>query len=333
MNKEEMLSNENVLHEEILLKEDKNRYVLYPIMYKDVWKMYKDQISNHWTVEEISLRDDLVHWEKLSNDERHFIECVLAFFSSSDGIVSDNILKNLYEEIKIPEVRAFYSSQAAMESIHNDMYGLLIDTYIKDNNRKREVFNAIDEVKFIQRKCNWAIDYIKPEIKLSERLIAFAIVEGIFFSSSFCAIYWLKKRGLMPGLTFSNELIARDEGLHVKFGCLLYNTYISNKLDETYVKKMVADAIEVELDFVNNILPVKLLGINSDSMCEYVKFVADQLLLMLGYTKMYMAKNPFEWMNMISLEGKTNFFEKKVSEYRKANLHGDIKDIDLNADF
>eukprot|EP01125_Pyxidicula_operculata_P014310 TRINITY_DN4763_c0_g1_i1.p1 TRINITY_DN4763_c0_g1~~TRINITY_DN4763_c0_g1_i1.p1 ORF type:complete len:331 (-),score=44.14 TRINITY_DN4763_c0_g1_i1:139-1131(-) len=306
--------------EEPLLKENPKRFVLFPLQHSDIWAMYKKHEASFWTAEEIDLQPDLKDWNtKLNNDEKHFISHVLAFFAASDGIVLENLAVRFMNEIQIPEARCFYGFQVAMENIHSETYSLLIDTYIKDQNERLRLFNAIETIPCIMKKASWAIRWIGSEATFAERLVAFAAVEGIFFSGAFCSIYWLKKRGLMPGLTFSNELISRDEGMHCDFACLLYSKIV-NKLPQSTVHKIIRDAVECEKEFICDALPVKLIGMNSDLMKQYIEFVADRLLYALGYEKLFRSRNPFDWMEMISLEGKTNFFERRVGEYQKAGV-------------
>lgn len=303
---------------EILLQDNKERFVLFPIKYKEIWEMYKKHEASFWTAEEIDLSHDLTDWEKLNDGERHFITHVLAFFAASDGIVNENLAVNFMREVQLPEARCFYGFQIMIENIHSETYSLLIDTYIKDNKEKDRLFNAIETVPCVKRKAEWALRWIANG-SFAERLIAFAAVEGIFFSGSFCSIFWLKKRGLMPGLSFSNELISRDEGLHCDFACLLYSM-LENKLSEEQVTAVIADAVEIEKEFVTDALPVALIGMNAKLMSQYIEFVADRLLDALGCKKIYNVTNPFDFMEMISLQGKTNFFEKRVGEYQKAGV-------------
>jgi ribonucleoside-diphosphate reductase beta chain len=305
--------------EEPILKENKNRFVLFPIQHADIWEFYKKSEASFWTAEEIDLQQDLTDWETLTDNERHFISHVLAFFAASDGIVNENLAENFVAEVQYTEAKFFYGFQIAMENIHSETYSLLIDTYIKDPKEKDNLFNAIDTLDCVKKKAEWALRWIDKG-SFAERLIAFAAVEGIFFSGSFCSIFWLKKRGLMPGLSFSNELISRDEGMHCDFACLLYNNHIVNKMPESTVVEIIKDAVEIEKEFVSDALPVRLIGMNSDLMCEYIEFVADRLLLSLGCKKIYGSANPFDFMEMISLQGKTNFFEKRVSDYQKAGV-------------
>ena len=313
------LSNDLSL-EEPILKENPNRFVLFPIQHSDIWEMYKKQEASIWTAEELDLASDLTDWSnKLNDDERFFIKHVLAFFAASDGIVNENLAENFLSEVQYTEAKFFYGFQIMMENIHSETYSLLIDTYIKDSKEKDYLFNAIETFEPVKKKADWAMRWIDNG-SYAERLIAFAAVEGIFFSGSFCSIFWLKKRGLMPGLTFSNELISRDEGLHCDFACLLYNNHLVNKLPKEDVRKIIADAVEIEKEFVVESLPVRLIGMNSDLMCQYIEFVADRLLVELDNEKIYNASNPFDFMDMINLQGKTNFFEKRVGEYQKAGV-------------
>ena len=322
--------------EEPILKDNPNRFVLFPIKWDDIWAMYKKAEASFWTAEEIDLSPDLIDWEtKLNDDERHFIKHVLAFFAASDGIVNENLAENFVAEVQYTEAKFFYGFQIAMENIHSETYSLLIDTYIKDKVEKDKLFNAIETLECVQKKAKWALRWIDNG-SFAERLIAFAAVEGIFFSGSFCSIFWLKKRGLMPGLSFSNELISRDEGLHCDFACLLYTNYIENKLPKEDIKAIIVDAVEIEKEFVTDALPVRLIGMNSELMTQYIEFVADRLLVELGNEKEYNVSNPFDFMDMINLQGKTNFFEKRVGEYQKAGvLNNDASgsEFDLNADF
>lgn len=306
---------------EPILQENPNRFVLFPIQHDEVWQMYKKAEASFWTAEEIDLSQDQKDWENLNDGERHFISHVLAFFAASDGIVNENLAINFMQEVQLPEARCFYGFQIMMENIHAETYSLLIDTYIKKQSEKDYLFNALETVPCVKKKGEWALKWINSE-NFTERLIAFAAVEGIFFSGSFCSIFWLKKRGLMPGLTFSNELISRDEGLHCDFACLLYSM-LNNKLPESRVLEIIGDAVEFEKEFVTDALPVDLIGMNAKLMSQYIEFVADRLLVSLGCSKLYNATNPFDFMEMISLQGKTNFFEKRVGEYQKAGVMGD----------
>lgn len=306
---------------EPILVENKDRFVLFPIKHNAIWEMYKKAEASFWTAEEIDLAQDLQDWDtKLSDDERHFIKHVLAFFAASDGIVNENLAINFLNEVQYPEARCFYGFQIMIENIHSETYSLLIDTYIKDPVEKDKLLHAVDTVPCVGKKADWALKWISNGT-FAERLIAFAAVEGIFFSGSFCSIFWLKKRGLMPGLSFSNELISRDEGLHCDFACLLYNQ-LTNKLSVEKVTDIITNAVTIEKEFVVDAIPVRLIGMNADLMCQYIEFVADRLLQSLGCPKFYNATNPFPFMEMISLQGKTNFFEKRVAEYQKAGVMG-----------
>lgn len=306
--------------EEPILKENKDRFVLFPIQHNDIWEFYKKAEASFWTAEEIDLSQDLKDWSNTMNDdEKHFIKHVLAFFAASDGIVNENLAENFVAEVQYTEAKFFYGFQIAVENIHSETYSLLIDTYVKDPKEKDYLFNAIETMDCVKKKADWALRWI-DEGSFAERLIAFAAVEGIFFSGSFCSIFWLKKRGLMPGLSFSNELISRDEGLHCDFACLLYTSHIKNQLPQDTVQKIIKDAVAIEKEFVTDALPVKLIGMNADLMCQYIEFVADRLLGELGCEKIYNSSNPFDFMEMISLQGKTNFFEKRVGEYQKAGV-------------
>ena len=308
------------MQQEPLLLENKDRFVLFPITHQDIWKMYKKHEASFWTAEEIDLQTDLVDWQqKLSEDERFFIKHVLAFFAASDGIVNENLAVNFLQEVQYPEARCFYGFQVMMENIHSETYSLLIDTYIKDPVEKDHLLRAIDTIPCVKDKADWALRWINKG-SFAERLIAFAAVEGIFFSGSFCSIFWLKKRGLMPGLSFANELISRDEGLHCDFACLLYTRHLNEQLPKEVVQQIIADAVRIEKEFVSDALPVRLIGMNSDLMCQYIEFVADRLLLALDCNKIFNATNPFDFMELISLQGKTNFFEKRVGEYQKSGV-------------
>lgn len=320
---------------EPILKENKNRFVLFPINKNDIWEFYKKAEASFWTAEEIDLSQDLKDWENLNDGERHFISHVLAFFAASDGIVNENLAVNFLAEVQYTEAKFFYGFQIAIENIHSETYSLLIDTYVKDSQEKNKLFNAIDTMDCVKKKAEWALRWIE-DASFQERLVAFAAVEGIFFSGSFCSIFWLKKRGLMPGLSFSNELISRDEGLHCDFACLLYNNHIVNKLSVERVTEIIADAVTIEKEFVTDAIPVKLIGMNADLMCQYIEFVADRLLAELGCPKIYTSTNPFDFMDMISLQGKTNFFEKRVGEYQKAGVaiqEDEASKFSLNEDF
>lgn len=310
------MSNEN----EILLKENKERFVLLPINYPKLWEHYKRHEASFWTAEEIDLSSDLKDWAGMSDGERHFITHVLAFFAASDGIVNENLAVNFMSEVQIPEARCFYGFQIMMENIHSETYAQLIDTYVKDPAEKDRLFHAIDTVPAVKKKAEWALRWIENG-SFAERLVAFAAVEGIFFSGSFCSIFWLKKRGLMPGLTFSNELISRDEGLHCEFACELYRM-LNGKLSEKEVHDIILDAVEIEKEFITEALPAALIGMNSELMKQYIEFVADRWIGELGYKKVFNATNPFDFMEMISLQGKTNFFEKRVGDYQKSGVMG-----------
>jgi ribonucleoside-diphosphate reductase beta chain len=306
------------MENELLLRENKNRFVILPINYPQIWEQYKKHEASFWTAEEIDLSGDMKDWESLNDGERHFISHVLAFFAASDGIVNENLAVNFMSEVQLPEARCFYGFQIMMENIHSETYALLIDTYIKDPQEKNRLFHAIDTVPAVTKKAEWALRWIENGT-FAERLVAFAAVEGIFFSGSFCSIFWLKKRGLMPGLTFSNELISRDEGLHCEFACLLYSM-LQNKLSEEQVHGIISNAVEIEKEFITEALPVALIGMNATLMQQYIEFVADRWLVALGYSKIYNAANPFDFMEMISLQGKTNFFEKRVGDYQKSGV-------------
>jgi ribonucleoside-diphosphate reductase beta chain len=305
---------------EPILDENPGRFVLFPIEHQDIWDYYKLQQACIWTAEEIDLSQDTNDWEnKLNDDEKHFVKHVLAFFAASDGIVNENLAENMVRAVQYTEAKFFYGFQIMMENVHSETYSLLIDTYIKDDKEKDYLLNAIDTIPCVGKKADWAIKWIENG-SFQEQLIAFAAVEGIFFSGSFCSIFWLKKRGLMPGLTFSNELISRDEGMHCDFACLLYNNHIVGKLPKETVTAIIAEAVVIEKEFVSDALPVGLIGMNADLMCQYIEFVADRLIASLGCTKIYNVENPFPWMDMISIQGKTNFFEKRVGDYQKAGV-------------
>jgi len=314
---------------EKILMENPHRFVLFPIEHNDLWKMYKQQQACIWTAEEIDLGQDVTDWEnKLNSDEQHFIKHVLAFFAASDGIVNENIAENFVNEVQYTEAKMFYGFQIMMENIHSETYSLLIDSYIKDKEEQLHLFHAIDTIPAIQKKAEWAVKWISSE-SFVERLIAFAAVEGIFFSGSFCSIFWLKKRGLMPGLTFSNELISRDEGMHCDFACHLYNNHIDNKLSEKKIQEIICGALEIEKEFILEALPVRLIGMNSELMAQYLEFVTDRLLTALGCSKVYNSTNPFDFMENIAIQGKTNFFEKRVAEYQKMGVNNNgSEDLD-----
>jgi len=322
---------------EPILTKNNNRYVLFPIEKPDIWEWYKKHEACFWATEEIDLSDDLVDWNnKLNDDERHFIKHVLAFFAASDGIVNENLAENFINEVQYTEAKFFYGFQIMMENIHSETYSLLIDTYISDNAEKQQLFRAIENFPAIKKKADWAIKWINSP-NFQERLVAFAAVEGIFFSGSFCAIFWLKKRGLMPGLTFSNELISRDEGIHRDFACLLHNKHLLNKVPKKRIKEILVSALDIEREFITEALPARLIGMNDKLMQQYLEFVTDHLLVSLDCKKVYGAKNPFDFMEMISLSGKTNFFEKRVSEYQKSGVSSSNSDagtaISFTADF
>jgi len=304
---------------EKILEENKNRFVLFPLQYHDIWEFYKKSQASFWTAEEIDLSSDLADWEKLNAGEQHFVKHVLAFFAASDGIVNENLAENFVSEVQYKEAKFFYGFQIMMENIHSETYSLLIDTYIKDKDEQNHLFNAIDTVPAVQKKAEWALKWISSE-SFVERLIAFAAVEGIFFSGSFCSIFWLKKRGLMPGLSFSNELISRDEGLHTDFAVHLYNHHIENKLSRERLIEIIDSALTIEKEFITEALPVSLIGMNSDLMKQYLEYVSDRLLIDLGVGKIYNSENPFDFMKNIAMENKTNFFEKRVGEYSKQGV-------------
>ena len=304
---------------EPLLAPDDNRFVMFPIKYQDIWEMYKKQVDCFWRAEEIDLTKDLSHWDGLNRDERYFVSMILAFFAASDGIVLENLASRFMNDVQVSEARAFYGFQIAMENIHSHTYSLLIETYIKEKEEKDRLFNAIEHFPCIKKKSDWAQKWIRDNrSSFATRLVAFACIEGIFFSGAFCSIYWLKKRGLMPGLTFSNELISRDEALHCEFAVLLYSKLLK-KVDKARIHEIIREAVEIETEFICEALPCKLIGMNSDLMTQYIQFVADRLCVQLGYKKIYNVTNCFDWMELISLEGKTNMFERKISEYSLTN--------------
>ncbi|WP_047548556.1 ribonucleotide-diphosphate reductase subunit beta [Psychroserpens sp. Hel_I_66] len=305
---------------EPILQENKDRFVIFPIQHHDLWEWYKKSEASMWTAEEIDLHQDITDWtDKLTDDERYFIKHVLAFFAASDGIVNENLAENFVNEVQYSEAKFFYGFQIMMENIHSETYSLLIDTYVKDEKEKAMLFNAIETFPAIKKKADWALKWIESP-SFAERLIAFAAVEGIFFSGSFCSIFWLKKRGLMPGLTFSNELISRDEGMHCDFAVHLHEHHLVNKVPKERIKDIIVDALNIEREFITESLPASLIGMNSKLMSQYLEFVTDGLLADLGCEKVYNTANPFDFMDMISLQGKTNFFEKRVSEYQKAGV-------------
>nr|WP_315166188.1 ribonucleotide-diphosphate reductase subunit beta [uncultured Flavobacterium sp.] len=321
---------------EPILQENKNRFVIFPIKHHDIWEWYKKMEASIWTAEEIDLSQDLNDWNnKLSDDERYFIKHILAFFAASDGIVNENLAENFVNEVQYAEAKFFYGFQIMMENIHSETYSLLIDTYVKDEAEKTELFTAIDVFPAIKKKAEWALKWIESD-SFAERLIAFAAVEGIFFSGSFCSIFWLKKRGLMPGLTFSNELISRDEGVHCDFAVHLHNHHLINKVPKDRIKEIIVNALDIEREFITESIPVSLIGMNATLMTQYLEFVTDRLLVELGCDRVYNTANPFDFMDMISLQGKTNFFEKKVGEYQKSgvmNTDSDAQKISFDADF
>ncbi len=318
---------------EPLLTPDDNRFVMFPIKYNDIWDMYKKQVECFWRPEEIDLTKDLTHWDALNTDERYFISLILAFFAASDGIVLENLAQRFMSDVQVSEARAFYGFQIAMENIHSETYSLLIETYIKDKEEKHKLFNAIENFPCIKKKSDWAQKWIRDNrSSFATRLVAFACVEGIFFSGAFCSIFWLKKRGLMPGLTFSNELISRDEALHCEFAVLLYSKLVK-KIDKARIHEIIKEAVEIETEFICEALPCRLIGMNSLMMTQYIQFVADRLCVQLGYKKIYNVLNPFDWMELISLEGKTNFFERKVGEYALANKTQSKEVFEFTEDF
>lgn len=319
--------------QEPLLTEDDSRYVMFPIKDQSIWQMYKKQVESFWRAEEVDLSKDLSSWKNLTDEERYFIKMIIAFFAASDGIVSENLALRFMGDVQLSEARAFYGFQIAMENIHSEMYSLLIETYIDNPEEKTKLFNSIHNFPCIQKKANWAIKWITDKrSSFATRLIAFACVEGIFFSGAFCSIFWLKKRGLMPGLSFSNELISRDEALHCEFAILLYSKLLK-RLKKEKVYEIIGEAVEIEKEFICDALPCRLIGMNSQLMSQYIEFVADRLLLQLGYDKMYNTSNPFDFMELISLEGKTSFFERRTGEYALANTKKDEKTFDLDGCF
>jgi len=320
---------------EPILVENPQRFVLFPIVHKDLWKLYKNHVAKFWTTEEIDLSSDLSDWEhKFDDKERHFIKYILGFFAASDGIVGENIVENFMKDVQYPEARCFYGFQLAMENIHSETYCLLIDTYISDPKEKNELFHAVENHPSIKKKADWAIRWMKGHVTFAERLVAFAVVEAVFFSGSFCAIFWLKKKGLMPGLTYSNELISRDEGLHCENALTIFNDHIVNKPSEERIHEIIKEAFEIEKEFICEALPWDLEGMNSELMSQYIKFVCDQLCSQLNVEKIFGAKNPFGFMELISMQGKTNFFEKRTGEYSKTGvIHENNKNFILTADF
>jgi ribonucleoside-diphosphate reductase beta chain len=320
-------------NDELLLKKNGKRFVLFPVIYNDIYELYKKAESSFWTVNEIDLSKDISDWEKLNNDEKHFIKNIIGFFAGSDGIIMENLACRFMNEIQIPEARAFYSYQIFNESIHSETYSLLIDTYIKDTEEKEKIFNSIENIPSVEKKASWAYKWIENKnVSFSIRLIAFAIVEGIFFSGSFCAIYWIKKRGLLPGLTFSNELISKDEGMHCEFATLLYSM-IKNRVDESIVHEIFQEAVEIEKEFITDSIKCNMIGMNSQLMKQYIEFVSDRLLVQLGYNRIWNVENPFDFMEMISLRPKSNFFEVRVGEYAKSKISESSTNFELSNDF
>lgn len=322
---------------EPLLQPNPRRFVLFPIQYQDIWQFYKKAEASFWTAEEVDLSKDIAHWEtRLNDDERHFIMHVLAFFAASDGIVNENLAERFAAEVQCAEARCFYGFQIAMENVHSEMYSLLIDSYIRDPQERDRLFDAIHTIPCIARKASWALRWIEDsEASFGERLVAFAAVEGIFFSGSFAAIFWIKKRGLMPGLTFSNELISRDEGMHCDFACLLLTRHLRKPPSAETIRQIITEAVTIEQEFLTDALPVSLIGMNCRLMCQYIEFVADRLMVALGLPKHYGVDNPFDFMDLISLQGKTNFFERRVGEYQKSGVRqgSEGKEFNLEAEF
>ena len=320
------------MQQEPILQENKNRFVIFPIQHDDIWQWYKKQEASFWTAEEIDLHQDVVDWKKLSDDERYFLKHILAFFAASDGIVNENLAENFVNEVQYSEAKFFYGFQIMMENIHSEMYSLLIDTLVDNDSEKDELFNALERFPAIKKKADWALRWIDSE-SFAERLIAFAAVEGIFFSGAFCSIFWMKKRGLLPGLATSNEFISRDEGLHRDFACHLHNNHRVNIVPQERIVQILSEALDIEREFITESLPVNLIGMNSKLMSEYLEFVTDHLLETLNCPKVYNTANPFDFMDMISLEGKTNFFEKRVSEYKKAGVGEEQSDHNIDDAF
>ncbi len=327
---------ETITEIEPILVENQGRFVLFPIQHNKLWEAYKKAESSFWTAEEIDFSKDTNDWDKLNDNEKFFLKNIIAFFAGSDGIVLENLVTNFCSEIQLAEARCFYGFQVAIENIHSEVYSLLIDKYVKDDEEKSTLFNAIEEIPCVKRKADWALKWMnKDTATFAERVVAFAVVEGIFFSGSFCAIFWIKKRGLLPGLTFSNELISRDEGMHTDFAVLIYHM-LQNKLHQDTIYKIITEAVEIEKSFIVDSIPCALIGMNATLMQQYIEYVADRLLVQLGYAKYYNAENPFDFMQLISMENKTNFFEKRVSEYSLANVKTDDTgndDIEFDADF
>ncbi|KAL8223557.1 hypothetical protein R6Q57_019032 [Mikania cordata] len=337
-NETEHLNDDEEEEEEPILADPNQRFCMFPVRYNQLWEMYKKAQASFWTAEEVDLSLDAQQWQNLTESEKQFISHILAFFAASDGIVLENLAARFLNDVQIPEARAFYGFQIAIENVHSEMYSLLLETFIKDSREKYRLFNAIENIPCVARKAQWALNWIKSSTFFAERLVAFACVEGIFFSGSFCSIFWLKKRGLMPGLTFSNELISRDEGLHCDFACLLYSL-LQKQLPLEKVNEIVHEAVEIETEFVCESLPCALIGMNATLMSQYIKFVADRLLVALGCQKKYNVENPFDWMELISLQGKANFFERRVGDYQKASVMSNLQDaaqnfvFKLDADF
>lgn len=317
---------------DLILQQNPNRFVVFPIQHHDIWNFYKKAEASFWTAEEIDLNEDVVHFNKLNDGERHFIKNVLAFFAASDGIVNENLAQNFINEVQYPEAKFFYGFQIMMENIHSETYSLLIDTYVKDSQEQHKLFNAIETIPCVKKKAEWALKWINSP-SFAERLIAFAAVEGIFFSGSFCSIFWLKKRGLMPGLSFSNELISRDEGLHCDFACHLYNEHVQNKVSEERVREMLESALLIEKEFITDSLPVDLIGMNCSLMKTYLEYVTDRLLVSLKCKKIYNSINPFDFMQNIALQNKTNFFEKRVAEYSKSGVGEKENQLSFDSNF
>jgi ribonucleotide reductase beta subunit family protein with ferritin-like domain len=323
------------MDKEILTSDEEKRFVIFPIKHELFWNMYKKAQANFWTAEELDLTKDISDYNNLSNDEKHFLNSILAFFAASDGIVNENLVERFCREVKILEATFFYGFQIAMENIHSETYSLLIDTYIKDFTLKNKLLNAIDTIPSVKKKADWALKWISDKSEFNKRVIAFACVEGIFFSGAFCSIFWLKKRGLMPGLCHSNELISRDEGMHTEFAVLMHHS-LNNKCSDKEIYEIITEAVDIEKEFITESLPCKLIGMNNDLMAQYIEYVSDRLLVTLGLKKIYNVPNPFDWMETISIQGKTNFFEKRVGEYSNAanpNADADANDFELDEDF
>lgn len=317
---------------EPIFKENPDRFVIFPIKHHDIWEYYKKAVASFWTPEEIKLQDDLNDWDNLNINEQHFIKNVLAFFAASDGIVNENLVERFMSEVQLPEAKSFYGFQIAIENIHSETYSLLIDTYIKNEEEKHHLLHAVETIPCVTKKADWALKWISSDKSYAHRLIGFACVEGIFFSGSFCAIFWIKKRGKMPGLCFSNELISRDEGLHCDFACLLYTKYILNKLEQSVVHDIIKEAVEIETEFIVDSLPCRLIGMNSELMTQYIQFVADRLVMQLGYDSIWGSTNPFDFMSQQGMEIKANFFENRVSAYSKAGVGNDAEDMEFDTE-